>query len=85
MTFDEQLYCKAKMLLWDRDSWKDLVVILRGFNTQMNFNKVLGRYMDYSGLENVCIESGVLGNTTNDEWKKMASHHLHTQADVRST
>jgi hypothetical protein len=53
MTFDEQLYCKAKLLQWNKDSWKDLVIILGGFHTQMNFSKVLDQYMDSSGLENV--------------------------------
>lgn len=45
ITFDEQLYCKAKMLQWDKDSCKDLVIMLGGFHTQMNFSKMLGQML----------------------------------------
>eukprot|EP00745_Piridium_sociabile_P034091 TRINITY_DN5858_c0_g1_i7.p1 TRINITY_DN5858_c0_g1~~TRINITY_DN5858_c0_g1_i7.p1 ORF type:complete len:942 (+),score=252.29 TRINITY_DN5858_c0_g1_i7:556-3381(+) len=65
ITYDEQLYCKAKMLQWDKpDSCKGFVIMLGGFHTQLNFCKVIGEYMDSSGLETIWIESGVLGEGT---------------------
>lgn len=82
ITVDEQLYCKAKMLQWDKDSCKDIVIMLGGFHTQMNFSKVLGQFMDSSGLETILIESGVLGEGAR---KRMEPHHSHSQADNRST
>jgi hypothetical protein len=55
--------CTAKQKCYNgtKNSCKDLVVMLGGFHTQMNFSKVLGQYMDPSGLESIWIESGVLG------------------------
>ena len=43
ITYDEQLYCKAKMLQWDKpDICQGFVIMLGGFHTQLNFCKVLG-------------------------------------------
>ncbi|KAL8571746.1 hypothetical protein ACOMHN_060831 [Nucella lapillus] len=65
ITFDEQLYSKAKMLQWDQlDSCKDFVLMLGGFHTSMNFCKVVGKYMNSSGIANIWVESGVLGEGT---------------------
>ena len=44
--------------------------MLGGFHTQMNFSKVLGQYMDSSGLENIWIESGVLGEKASEQVMK---------------
>ena len=54
ITYDEQLYCKAKMLQWDKpDICQGFVIMLARFHTQLNFCKVLGerfirstRYLD---------------------------------------
>lgn len=65
ITFDEQLYCKAKMLQWARtDHCKTLVVLLGGFHIQMTFSKVIGEHMEDSGLKDVLVESGVYDDTT---------------------
>lgn len=64
ITFDEQLYCKAKMLQWDKkDSCKDFIFMLGGFHIQKNFSKVIGEYMASSGFPDIWIECGVLGET----------------------
>ena len=40
ITFDEQLYCKAKMLQWHRqDECENTIIILGGFHVQLNFSK----------------------------------------------
>lgn len=65
LTFDEQLYCKAKMLQWAKpDECKNLVVMLGGFHIQMNFTKIIGQYMADSGLKDILVESGVYGENT---------------------
>ena len=64
VTFDKTLYNKARMLQWTRtDECKDLIIILRGFHTQMTFSKVTEKYMESSGLSDICVESEVLGKT----------------------
>jgi len=65
ITFDEQLYCKAKMLQWQRwDDCQDLVILLGGFHIQLNFSKVIGQHMANRGLEDIWVESGVFGRNT---------------------
>jgi len=65
VTFDKALYNKARMLQWTRtDECKDLIIILRGFQTQMTFSKVIEKYMESSVLSDICVESEVLGKTT---------------------
>ena len=63
ITFDEQLYCKAKQLQWNKGC-KDIGIKLGGFHIQKNFSKVLGQFMDCSGLETIWTESGVLREGT---------------------
>ena len=44
ITFDEQLYCKAKMLQWHHQKeCEDIIILLGGFHVQMNFSKVIGQ------------------------------------------
>ena len=65
LTFDEQLYCKAKLLQWYKsDECQNLVVLLGGFHIQMNFSKVIGQHMEYSGLKDILVESGAYGENT---------------------
>ena len=63
ITFDEQLYCKAKMLQWYKDNCK-YFIMLGGFHTQMNFAKVIGEYMDSCRLVDIWIQSEILGENT---------------------
>lgn len=62
ITFDEQLYCKAKMLQWHHHKeCEDIVIFLGGFHVQMNFSKVIGQHLVDSGLSDIFVESGVFG------------------------
>ncbi|XP_068726475.1 uncharacterized protein [Montipora capricornis] len=41
---DEGLYNKAKMLQWEKmEEFKNLIIVLGGFHTQMTFTKVIGK------------------------------------------
>lgn len=65
ITLDEALYCKAKMLQWSKTAeCKDLIIMLGGFHAQMTFSKVIGKYMESSGLSYIWEESGVFGQST---------------------
>ena len=65
ITFDEQLYCKAKMLQWFKpEKCENLVVMLGGFSIQLNFIKVIGHFMADSGLKDILVESAVYGENT---------------------
>lgn len=65
ITLDEALYCKAKMLQWSKNNeCKSLVLMLGGFHTQMCFSKVIGKFMQSSGLSDIWCESEVLGEST---------------------
>ena len=47
ITFDELLYCKVKMLQWEKkDDTADLVIMLGSFHMQMNLCKVTGKFME---------------------------------------
>ena len=87
MTFDEQLYCKAKMLQWRRwDDCQDLVILLGGFHIQLNFSKVIGQHMANCGLEDIWVESGVFGRNTAENimkgkmWNRVFRAHKLTLA-----
>ncbi|KAL9979291.1 hypothetical protein ACROYT_G016935 [Oculina patagonica] len=61
----EALYNKAKMLQWTRtEECKDVVIMLGGFHTQMTFSKVIGKYMESSGLSDIWVESEVFEDST---------------------
>ena len=63
----EQLYCKAKILQWlNPVQYQNLVIMLRGFHTQLNFARAIGQHMADSGLKNIWVESGAYGETTAD-------------------
>ena len=65
MTFDEQLHSKAKIFQWNSPiECKNLVILLGGFHTQLNFSKVIGQHMEKAGLLDIWIESGVYGENT---------------------
>lgn len=85
LTFDEQLYCKARMLKWHRpNECQNIVVMLGGFHIQMTFAKVIGKYMENSGLHDVWVESGVFGENTADNimkgklWNRVIRAHKLT-------
>ena len=65
VTMDEGLYNKAKMLQWAKmEEFKSVIVVLGGFHTQMTFTKVIGKYLESSGISDVWAESEVFGETT---------------------
>jgi hypothetical protein len=50
-TKDEALYNKAKMLQWEKTGeFKNVVIMLGGFHTQMTFSKAIGKYLASSGI-----------------------------------
>ena len=62
---DEGLYNKAKMLQWAKtEEFKSVIVVLGGFHTQMTFTKVIGKYLESSGISDIWAESEVFGETT---------------------
>ena len=65
ITMDEGLYNKAKMLQWGKTQvLKDVIIVLGGFHTQMTFSKVMGKYLQSSGMAEMWAESEVFGETT---------------------
>lgn len=64
ITIDEGLYNKAKMLQWAKtEEFKNVIVLLGGFHIQMTFSKVIGKYLESSGISDICAESEVFGET----------------------
>lgn len=67
ITFDQQLYCKAKMLQWNaQEGLDDVIIMLGGFHTQMNFTKVIGEFLSESGIRYIWTESSVYNSNTCD-------------------
>lgn len=65
ITMDEGLYNKAKILQWGKTQvLKDVIIVLGGFHTQMTFSKVIGKYLQLSGMAEMWAESEVFGETT---------------------
>ena len=63
LTFDEAIYCKAKVIQWQcKDEFKDTVIRLGGFHTAMTFMSVIGKRYEESGIEDLLVESGVYGS-----------------------
>lgn len=64
VTMDGGLYNKAKMLQWSKmEDFKNVVIILGGFHTQMTFAKAIGKYVASSGICDMWVESEVFGET----------------------
>ncbi|KAK2554918.1 hypothetical protein P5673_023601 [Acropora cervicornis] len=60
ITMDEGLYNKAKMLQWPKtEEFKNVIVVLGGFHTQMTFSKVIGKYLESSEISDIWAESEV--------------------------
>lgn len=85
ITFDEQLYSKAKQLQWFKpEECQNVIIMLGGFHTQMNFSKVIGQHMMDSGLKDIWVDSGVFGENTADKilqgkgWNRIIRAHKLT-------
>ncbi|CAH3114284.1 unnamed protein product, partial [Pocillopora meandrina] len=65
VTMDGGLYNKAKMLQWEKtEHLKNVVLVLGGFHTQMTFSKVIGQFLESSGISDIWVESEIFGETT---------------------
>ena len=65
LTLDLQLYSKAKLLQWFKmNECENMILMLGGFHTQMNFAKVIGKHMTDSGLKEIWIDSSLFGENT---------------------
>ena len=88
ITVDQALYCKLMELKWSVEEYKEkLIPRLGGLHTAMNFLKVIGDHMAGSGLAEVWIESGLLGEgaahlvlSGKAYTKAMRAHKLTLQA-----
>ena len=62
ITVDQALFCKLMELKWSVENYRDkLIPRLGGLHTAMNFLKAIGDHMAGSGLGEVWLESGLLG------------------------
>lgn len=62
LTVDQALFCKLMELKWCVEEYQDkLYPRLGGLHTAMNFLKAIGDHMAGSGLAEVWLESGILG------------------------
>ena len=76
------------MLQWAKtEEFKSVIVVLGGFHTQMTFTKVIGKYLQSSGISDIWAESKVFGETTFENilkgkhWNRaMRGHKLSYEA-----
>lgn len=88
ITVDQALFCKLMELKWSVEEYRDkLIPRLGGLHTAMNFLKAIGDHMAGSGLAEVWLESGLLGEgavqlvlTGKAYNKAMRAHKLTLQA-----
>ena len=88
ITVDQALYCKLMELKWSVPEYrKRLIPRLGGLHISMNFLKAIGDHMSGSGLAEIWVESGLLGQGTTEKAlsgraynKAMRAHKLTLQA-----
>lgn len=81
LTFDEQLYAKAKELQWENpDTCRSLCVRLGGFHIAKNFMKAIGQHYADSGLQEIWLESSVYGENTAHNNMMAKSYNRTTRA-----
>ena len=65
ITFDLAIYTKAKEIQWKyNNEFKNTVIRLGGFHIVLNYLAVIGKMICNSGIEDLMIESGILGTNT---------------------
>ena len=65
ITFDENIYAKAKEIQWRRpDEFKKLIIRMGGFHIALNFLSVIGKRNSESGFEDILIEADPYGSNT---------------------
>lgn len=88
LTVDQALFCKLMELKWYVEEYRDkLIPRLGGLHTAMNFLKTIGDHMAGSGLAEVWLECGLLGEgavqlvlSGKAYSKAMRAHKLTVQA-----
>ena len=88
LTVDQALYCRLMELKWSNPNFQNnLIPRLGGLHVSMNFLKAIGDHMNSSGLVEVWVESGLLGQGTVERVlagkaynKAMRAHKLTLQA-----
>ena len=72
ITFDLAIYMKAKEIQWRfPEEFDDMVIRMGGFHIALNYLAVIGKKFEYSGLEDLLIESGVFGSNTASAQRKI--------------
>lgn len=62
LTVDQALYCKLLELKWSNQDYQRRIVLkMGGLHIAMNFLGVIGKHMGGCGLEELWIESGLMG------------------------
>ena len=65
ITFDENIYAKAKEIQWRRpDEFKKLIIRMGGFHFALNFLFVIGKRYSESGFGDILIEADLYGSNT---------------------
>ena len=64
VTLDLQLYAKCLQLRADKEIYDDYVFRLGELHAVFAMLKVLGKYIEYSGIDSLFLESGIYGETT---------------------
>ena len=65
ITFNENIYAKAKEIHWRRpDEFKKLIIRMGGFHIALNFLSVIGKGYSESGFEDILIEADLYGSNT---------------------
>ena len=65
LTVDQQLYCKLVEMQWSSEVFKERIILrMGGLHIAMNFLHTIGRHMSGSGLAEIWLESGILGEVS---------------------
>ena len=91
ITGDQALYCKLQELKWLIPEYKEsLIPRLGGLHICMNFIRIIGTRTSGSGIQEVWVESGLLGKGTVEAvlncsggesyYKAMRSHKITVQS-----
>ena len=64
VTLDLQLYAKCLQLRADKEIYDNYVFRLGELHAVFAMLKVLGKYIEYSGIDSLFLESGIYGETT---------------------
>ena len=81
ITFEENIYAKAKEIQWRRpDEFKKLIIRMGGFHIALNFLSVIRKRYSESGFEDILIEADLYGNNTDAKIIKGKSYNRGVRA-----